>query len=147
MKNLKIVLGDFNAHHPLWNRDVEPNQTGKNLFNSLITLTELSLLTPNSLRTYHHVQTNSYSTLDLCFVSTQILANCSLQLGEDLGSDHEPINICIKIKPKICKIRTRGRWKFGKSESWDRWRSSLPDRSTSDSLDACMMIWAYHEKR
>jgi hypothetical protein len=63
------IVGDLNAHSPLWEPNKAPNSTGRNLVEVLIQDPTLALLTPPSLPTYHNVYQNSFSTLDLICIS------------------------------------------------------------------------------
>ena len=116
----KIVVGDFNARSNMWDTKSIPNIAGNNLINSLLDFPDLCLLTPLNFPTYFHVATRSYSTLDLCFVSNNLLPNVSIKLGEDLGSDHSPINIEFNFKPENTIQKNKTRWIFNKGGSWSQ---------------------------
>lgn len=121
----RIMLGDFNAHHFLWDSRCASNTTGNNLVSSLLNHPDMCLLTPCSLPTYYHVQTGGFSTLDLCFVSVDLYPSSEVSLQRDLGSDHEPVQISISYRPSITLRKRRPRWIFDDS-LWDTWSSSLP---------------------
>ena len=132
----KIIVGDFNARSYMWDTKSIPNIAGRNLVDSLLEHPDLCLLTPLNFPTYFHVATKSYSTLDLCFTSNDLLPNASIKLGEDLGSDHSPINIEFNFKPEITIKKTKTRWIFNKGGSWSQWRAVLPKAPNSDDLVA-----------
>jgi hypothetical protein len=52
------VVGDFNAHRPLWESTKAPNTTGRNLMDLLFQYPMLALLTPPDLPTYFNVYLN-----------------------------------------------------------------------------------------
>ena len=76
----KIILGDFNAKHDLWDDRSTSNVAGNNLIEALIDYPELCLLTPLNLSTYFHMPTKCSSTLDLCFVSDALVPFSSINL-------------------------------------------------------------------
>ena len=125
LRNGKVVVGDFNAHHQLWDTRSANNITGNNLAESLDNHPDLCLLTPLSLPTYYHVQTGNFSTLDLCFVSTGLYPLSQVELQPEMGSDHEPLLVTVNFTPSVARIKTRGRWKFD-DDKWDKWKDSLP---------------------
>ena len=49
-----IITGDFNAHHPIWDTRRVSNPCGRNLVDVLRNNSEICLLTPQNLSTYHH---------------------------------------------------------------------------------------------
>ena len=134
LSNKTIVVGDFNAKSYMWDTKSIPNMSGNNLVDSLLDFPDLCLLTPINYPTYFHVPTRSYSTLDLCFVSSNLLPNASIKLGEDLGSDHSPINILFNFKPENTVIKNKTRWIFNKGGSWSQWRETLPKAPDSDNF-------------
>ena len=67
-----VITGDFNAHHNLWDNINNENITGKNLADVIYDCNNVSLLTPLNFPTHHYIQNNSYSTLDLTFLSNNL---------------------------------------------------------------------------
>ena len=57
------------------------------------------MLTSQNLPTYYHLQTNSFSTLDIVFVSLNLFSLSEASLEADLGSVHYPVLVQIAIKP------------------------------------------------
>ena len=129
-----IITGDFNAHHEMWDTRTRSNPCGRNLVESLKNFPDICLLTPRNLPTYHHQHTNAYSTLDLTFVSSNLFPMSSVQLAEDMGSDHEPIWTRIAYSPELIQGRRLPRWKF-ESGRWDDWIKKLPQLSNKVELD------------
>lgn len=89
----KLIIGDFNAHHPSWNRDPnkQSNVTGKNLF-ELINQNNIILLTPKGQITRIDPKTSQETTLDLVIGSPSI-THLKIIAGPHLNSDHLPIII------------------------------------------------------
>ena len=126
LENQSVITGDFNAHHSWWGDVPKNDHTGSNLFDSIYSFPDLTLLTPWGLKTYLHTQTMKSSTLDLCFLSGDLKDSASLDISEcDMGSDHETIEIKLSFKPVIEKLKTRPKWKFVDGK-WETWRQNLP---------------------
>ena len=121
----KVVIGDFNAHHNNWDTRHPSNTTGNNLVSTLFNHPSLSLLTPVSLPTYCNPRTGIFSTLDLCFVSAHFLPMCDIYTEREMGSDHDPVDTSIRVKPSTQQLKTRRRWKFG-TGTWSQWCKALP---------------------
>ena len=86
-----LVLGDMNARHEFWGEPL--NNDKGNIIHDIILSSNISLLNSES-KTHFHVQTNSYSTIDLALVSSESVLDFSHQVLDDLhGSDHYPIEI------------------------------------------------------
>ena len=122
----KLILGDFNAHHPLWDTRHPENPTGNHLVQSLLHNPDLSVITPVNLNTYFHSALRQFSTLDLCIVSCNLVPQSSVQLGQDLGSDHSPIFTQLNFSPILSPSKRRPHWIFGNTNQWQKYISSLP---------------------
>jgi len=130
----KIVTGDMNAHHQIWDSNHPNNTSGNNLVNSLFQTPDLALITPQNLPTYHHPRTGTPSTLDLCLVSQALVPLSEVYLESDIGSDHNPVITKINIIPTLVKIKCRGRWKF-RDEGWNDYRKTLPSVDNTEISD------------
>lgn len=83
-----LVLGDLNGCHPLW-RDISVNLRGNQLF-VLIEKLKLEILNTNYF-THFHVQTTSFSCLDLSLNSPDTQANFGWEVANDFyGSAYFP---------------------------------------------------------
>ena len=125
LKTPSVVVGDFNAHHGLWSSKQTTNATGRNLVSALFDFPDLCLLTPKDYRTYFHVPTRQFSTLDLCFLSSELFTLAQLASLDDLGGDHIPLMITLNFSPVFIKVKSRKRWIFGGPADWNEWRSKL----------------------
>ena len=90
LDNFSAMVGNFNAHHPLWSYNNKRNPTGEAIF-QLVSSSNMCLLTPPRLVTYVDFARGTKSTLDLCLVSSNIITNSYVTTGPDLDSDHLPI--------------------------------------------------------
>ena len=83
-----ILLGDFNAHNPLWGCN-KINNRGK-LIEDNIGKNDLCLFN-NKSYTYLHPATGHYSSLELSICSPSVFLDYSFKVHDDLcGSDHFP---------------------------------------------------------
>lgn len=123
----KLILGDFNAHHPLWDPHHPSNICGGHLHTSLFRDLSLHLLTPPALPTYFSVHHASFSTLDLAFISAQFSPVSQVFTGPDLGSDHYPVVVNIAVAPCLSTAKARRRWIFDDTR-WDEFCRLLPER-------------------
>ena len=116
----KLICGDFNAKHPLWD-SCSRNTAGNVLFNVLTKSTSLSLLTPQDLPTRYDPVTNKSSTLDLFVGSNKYISNCNVTSSNLLGtSDHIPTYLIIGERPDWNPISFRGKWKIDDNQ-WPAW--------------------------
>ena len=128
-----LICGDFNAHHEMWDDRTPSNSSGRNLVNAVIEV-NCSLLTPKNLPTHYHLQTNSFSTLDLVFLSTNLFNISEISLEDDLDSDHYPVLIIIAIKPQLSGQKRRPKWIFEQS-LWSIWQNGLPSLETTNNVE------------
>ena len=85
-----LLLGDFNAKHPLWDPVNNDDARGRDMA-GLLTDEAMGLLGHGD-PTHYHIQTNKFSTIDLSLCSTEILRDFQQEVDKDLhGSDHFPI--------------------------------------------------------
>ena len=117
-----IVAGDFNGHSPLWGYD-DVNKTGKAI-EEICESTNLSLLqNENSPPTLlHRVTKNSYRP-DLTMISSDLLNKHSVDVLDDVGSDHRPILISI-LTPNKKHRKRKTRWNFKKA-NWELYNETL----------------------
>ena len=94
------IFGDFNSHHSSWDSHLPEDQSGKDLFDWLLSSDLLPLNNPEH-HTILHRATGGRSSPDLSLVPTRIASKCTWQTLPDLGSDHLPISITIPTSPII----------------------------------------------
>ncbi|KAF2353148.1 Endonuclease/exonuclease/phosphatase [Trinorchestia longiramus] len=135
-----IIVGDFNAHNPLWEPAKSPNTTGRNLEQILQNNPSLVLLTPPSLPTYFNVYQNSFSTLDLTFLSAVLQPIAFISTEQDLGSDHYPIVTCIGEEPSSVRYKSHPSWRFG-SGKWVDWSAALQQPEMPEILEESSTSW------
>ena len=94
------VFDNFNSHHSSWDSHSPENQSGKDLFDWLLSSDLLPLNNPEH-HTLLHRATGNRSSPDLSLVPARIASKCTWQTLPDLGSDHLPISITIPTSPII----------------------------------------------
>ena len=129
---MSIIASDFNAHHNLLSTKGRDNPTGKNLAASLFTFLDLCLSATPDLHSYYHVPTRSYSTFDLCFLSSELFAEAHLELLYDLGGDRSPNKLSLNFSHVTVKVKTRYRWVFGPGVDWNALRQASPFVNSSN---------------
>ena len=118
-----FILGDFNAHHPTWDRLIPPNPLGNDLFR-WITSSGLEILNdPASLTLLHH-STGSRSSFDISLAPASLTSHCERRTLPGLGSDHLPIEIVLPLSP-VRHPNTRPPKFNYKKASWDVYQSYI----------------------
>lgn len=120
----KLIIGDFNAHHPLWNSKTNQNITnitGINLFN-LINQNNILMLTPKGQITRIDPKTGKGSTIDLV-LGTPELSQLEVEAKIYGGSDHLPI-IIRDINHNRETIVKEEKWKFNE-EGWIKFKEEI----------------------
>jgi hypothetical protein len=106
-----LLVGDFNAHNPLWG-STNFNNRGK-VLEDVIAHNNLCVFNDDSF-TYLHPATGHYSALDLSICSPSIVDEFSWSVHSDLGgSDHFPTilkTVAASTDPPT------SRWKFSKAD-------------------------------
>ena len=128
-----IMVGDYNAHHPIWSSRSQINTTGRNLADLILQGT-IYLVTNKGMPTYLDSNTGRTSTLDLCFVPMGIQHLTGVTLGDDMGSDHCPLYVTVNVIPTIVTAQVRKRWKF-KENKWEDFVQQLPELPDADHQD------------
>jgi len=99
-----LLLGDFNAHHPIWDNSRQ-DRPGELLYQNYET-TSLILLNDSSC-THISPPGTLNSTIDLSFATCGLAPLCVFSVEPDsCGSDHFPINISInETAPSVKRFR------------------------------------------
>ncbi|XP_045104412.1 uncharacterized protein LOC123499945 [Portunus trituberculatus] len=122
-----LIMGNFNAHHTCWEPDQPPhhhNISGNALFQALLDLPHVSLLSPPGLATRFHPHTAAASVLDL-FLGDPTFKDSTFRTGPYMGSDHLPL---LASLPQVSPQPQPGcmpRWRLN-SSGWPRYVAALP---------------------
>ena len=93
-----IIMGDFNAHSPLWGNHTTNNK-GK-LVEKLLDHFNLSFFNTKQHKTHIHLPTGHLSSIDLAFCSPSIYLDFDWDvLLDSYSSDHFPIKLTSNINP------------------------------------------------
>ena len=111
------IFGNFNSHHSSWDSHSPEDQSGKDLFDWLLSSDLLPLNNPEH-HTLLHCATRNRSSPDLSLVPARIVSKCTWQTLLDLGSDHLPISITIPTSPLINSIHHPPSFNYNKAR-WD----------------------------
>ena len=117
-----VILGDFNAHHCLWNSSAEPDKRGE----ELAAVIESSNFAALNEEEPTRVTKNCMSSPDVTLVSDNLLMNAQWNIESALGSDHRPITVSIGCE--VTKLDNGGRKfiNFRKAD-WDLFRESTEE--------------------
>jgi ribonuclease HI len=118
-----LLIGDFNAHSPMWDSRGRNNATGRAI-TDVMDITRIGLLNDTSLPTYIDKRVGSTSTLDLCLGSFNLILKGNITRGPDVGSDHFPICCCFDYEVNKSELKNRKKWQLGKA-NWVKWRTML----------------------
>ena len=136
-----LLMGDFNAHNPLWGSN-NTNDRGKKIEEDFLAQENLCFLNDGS-DTYLHPGYGSYSSIDLSICDPSLLLDYSWQVHDDLcGSDHFPI--IIEGTDSSTQYRPQ-RWKLHKAD-WPRYRASCLDMKLDDFINKEDPILAFNGK-
>ena len=111
-----LLVGDFNARHPLWG-DTVTSLRGR-ILESFLTQHPCSVLNEACV-THYHPQTATFTAIDLTITSSSIAPNFSWYASEDLyNSDHFPV--LLVLRDDSCR-RVPVRYIFDRAD-WELYR-------------------------
>ena len=132
-----MILGDCNAHNPLWGGDVLDSK-GR-IIEDLIDSTNSVLYNDGSM-TFHNIHRNSYSAIDLSIASPGIFIDYNWLIDDDLnGSDHFPIHLKnITNSPTQCNPK----WKVQEAD-WVKFREEIIIDKEFESFNSHLDAYKY----
>lgn len=128
-----LLVVDFNTHSPMWDSRGRTNVTGRNIVN-VMDVARIRILNDSSLPTYIDRRIGSFSTLDLCLGSYNLIIGGNITRGPDVGSDHFPIYCCFDYPVTKHQLKTRKKWKLDKA-NWKDWKKMLSDKNDGDEIE------------
>ena len=137
----KIIIGDFNLHHTLWNDSHTEDGKAKELIEILIDPDErIALATPKNLATRLNKTIGKTTTLDLTIVSSELAADLTVYSKDDFDSDHFIIFTDVEFGPQPSACETREKWSFS-DKRIAKWKEeisklNLPNLKTLPTEDA-----------
>ena len=116
-----VVLGDFNAHSPLWDTNQPADKQGEEVVDW--TLEKDLCICNNGDPTRINRGTGGLSSPDITIVSKNLEQHVTWTVDEDLGSDHSPIIIKVRnVKTRLHKepAKRKLRWRRkGDKVNWE----------------------------
>ena len=96
-----LILGDFNAHSPLWDYNCQSPDNAGNLIELLIDDKNLCCLNDNETSTFYSKIHGTLTSVDLSLCSSNIIDRYEWNASDDLySSDHFPVIIsCLENIP------------------------------------------------
>ena len=132
-----LLLGDFNAHNPLWggtNRDMYGS-----IVENILNANDIVLYNDGSM-TYHNIHTNTYSAIDLSICSSSIAMDFNWSVNDYLhGSDHFPIHL--KYSENI-PTPSPPKWKE-KEADWNKYRLGINIDREFESFSNHLEAYSY----
>ena len=127
--NNTVIVGDLNAHHPLWHH-TEINKRGK-IVEELMEDNNFVIL--NTGQPTHQKHLGGMNTLDLSIVSQNLSTKCSWHVHNDtIGSDHLPTFTCIN-HPLCLEDETEPKWNHKKAD-WSKFNNFCREEYFQESM-------------
>ena len=108
-----FILGEFNCHHLLCDLRGISDLCKVEIFNWVISSDLLPLNDPDTPTLLHR------SSPDFSFAPTSMALSCSLEVLQDLGSDHLPILLSVPLSPVFCPNKHPPSFNFQKARWYD----------------------------
>ena len=133
------ILGDFNCHHPFRDSKGTSQPRGDEVFDWVISFDLLPLNDPDTL-TLPQRSTGSRSSPDISFAPSSLAFSCSLEVLQDLGSDHLPILLSVPLSPVFRPNERLPSFNFQKA-GWDDFDSHCPSAEKYSSLSSSAALF------
>ena len=131
-----IIVGDFNAHSPVWDHHFPPDNRGEEIEEWLIN-EDLETLNTGVNTRISRIDNQRDSAPDLTICGKTFSRKCTWELAECIGSsDHIPI--CVKISTSVNHQSIRGseaKWRI-KNVDWNAFSVAAEQSICSISPDA-----------
>ena len=143
-----LVVGDFNARHPLWDNLCEPGGAGQKSFVAdHIINTDLCLLNTGVHTRIPDRADHQPTAIDLSLISPALLPIADWEVGDDsLGSDHLPITITVQINVRPQCSAQEASYNY-KHANWSCFQSNLTasvhDLKSPDVDEYCLNVTSH----
>ena len=137
-----IVVGDFNAHHPLWDPFKPSDEAGERL--DAWSLDADMTCVNSGAATRFDPASSTPSVPDVTFVSDRLAPRCEWRCLEDVSSDHLPVLITLHMGHALSSRPPKLQWCERKAD-WDRYAAEVlralePTVPTSQPLRALQSL-------
>ena len=123
-----IIVGDFNSHSPVWDRDFTPDKRGEEVEDWLIA-EDLEVLNSGVPTRISRMENHRDSAPDITICGKTYSKKCTWELADGIGSsDHIPI--CIKVATKVNHQTVRGseaKWRI-KNVDWHKFGDAIEEQ-------------------
>ena len=116
-----LVVGDFNAHHPLWSSFSERSNTRGDTIFDWCMYNRASILNKENVNTHLHRASGSQSSPDLTICHAVKQSKSTWTTLESIGSDHLPILVTLHWFEKTHNL-TKTKVKSWKKADWHLYR-------------------------
>ena len=116
-KNHDMILGDFNAHSPLWDdsrKNSTPDVRGRKIEDWLANSDMACVNTGEP--THVSRSTGTESAPDISFVHSSLLDKVTWKTLSQLGSDHKPIVITYEDEMTKVNNKPKFKWKLSSAD-------------------------------
>ncbi|KAF0287013.1 putative RNA-directed DNA polymerase from transposon BS [Amphibalanus amphitrite] len=110
-----IILGDLNAHHPLWDSGCDTADDVGNRVADWLDSVGWSPLNSGE-PTHSSYRSGGSSAPDVAVCSRALARRSTWRVGPDLGSDHLPMLVSIRTTPRPEPSTRKPQWSFGKAD-------------------------------
>lgn len=112
-----LLLGDFNAHNPMWGRDATASDERGDIIERFLDAHHLVLLNTGQ-NTHFSLSHNSESAIDLSICSPQLSVLFEWSVDSDIyNSDHYPIKLQTTFSPEDDEVRgSVPRWNLQRAD-------------------------------
>ena len=133
-----LLLGDFNAHNPLWGGN-DLDGYGR-IVENILNINDIILYNDGSM-TYHNIHNNTFSAIDLSICSSNVAMEFSWSVDSDLhGSDHYPIHLTFS---ENVPSSSPPKWKLQEAD-WEKYRKGTIIKETEfDSFPSHDEAYSY----
>ena len=137
-----ILLGDFNAHNPLWGGESANRNGSGEVVEAVIDSNYISLLNDGS-PTYCNVHSRYTSSIDLSLCSSDIFLDFIWSVNGDLnGSDHFPIHLKWAVNTPS---KTTPKWKEDEAD-WNKYSKGIKIDREFSSFNSHIDAYKYLTK-
>jgi hypothetical protein len=121
------VLGDFNAHSPLWSKDRDDSDARGHDIEEWMATTGMLPLNDLSMTRNSRSNSSNDSAPDISIVHSSLADKFSWKTDNDLDSDHKPILMMFEGQA-IPEIESKAvyKWKF-KEADWEAYQAEVED--------------------
>ena len=135
-----LILGDMNAHHPMWHDPRPVDDRGISLVD-LITQNDIALLDRNKMTSMWKVD-KTFSHIDLSLCSTELLSWFQWDVyDEPLNSDHFPVMLKSEIQKNIGGCE---KWLLQKAD-WKKYQHSTETEEQCETFNSVHDAASYLE--